>query len=134
MSQKTKLLTEKTCFHCQNETHLLYFRFIEKNIVYFFAKCTKCNYSYRQNCSTEKWKSYIEEDQSLQQLTKHHRIPRSHPKSSDEPWNISLVPLKRHMHFHGLFGTKTPQQIADYLTKVWIDPDWKLIAIRNSHH
>jgi len=133
MSQKTKLLTEKTCFHCDNGTHLLYFRFIEKNIVYFFAKCTKCNYSYRQNCSTEKWKVYIEEDQSLQQITKHHRRPKS-KNGSDCEENISLVPLKKHMHYHGLFNTMEPPQMANYLNKVWIDPAWKIVAIRNSQH
>lgn len=122
MSHKTKLLTEKTCFHCKNETHLLYFRFIEKNIVYYFAKCTKCSYSFRQNCSTEKWKVYIEEDRSLQKLTKHHRKPRV-LNGGDDSKNISLVPLRKHQFFHGLLGTKTPQQIADYLTKIWIDPD-----------
>lgn len=131
MCKKTKLLTERTCYHCKNDYHLLYFRFIEHNIVYFFAKCTKCNYSFRQNCSFEKWKLYQEEDQSLQQLTKHHRKQKAH-NGSDDPRNISLVPLKRHVYFHGLFGNKTPQQIASYLTNVWIDPDYKLIAVKNS--
>lgn len=131
MCKKTKLLIEKTCYHCKNEHHLLYFRFIEHNIVYFFAKCTKCNYSYRQNCSIEKWKLYQEEDQELQELTKHHRRPKSR-NGSDEPANISYVPKKKHMYFHALFGTKSPQQIAEYLTKVWVDPTYKIIAVKNS--
>lgn len=132
MCKKTKLLTERVCNLCQNEHHLLYFRFIEHSIVYFFAKCTKCNYSYRQNCSFEKWKLYQEEDINLQQLTKHHRIPRANPNSTDEKWNISMVPLKKHQAYHTLFGTKNPQQIAEYLSSVWITPSFKLIAVKNS--
>jgi hypothetical protein len=131
MCKKTKLLIEKTCYHCKNDNHLLYFRFIEHNIVYFFAKCTKCNYSFRQNCSIEKWKLYQEEDQFLQELTRHHRKPRS-LNGSDDSSNISLVPKKKHVAYHVLFGTKTPKEIAECLTKIWIDPMYKLIAVKNS--
>ena len=131
MCQKTKLLTERVCHPCGHDRHLLYFRFIEHGTVYYFAKCMKCNYSFRANCTLEKWKLYQEENIILQQLTKHHRIPRSQPNSTENPSNISMVPLKKHQAYHCLFGTKTPQQIADYLNNVWIDPSKKLIVVNS---
>ncbi len=134
MHHKTKLLTERVCHQCQNEHHLLYFRFIEHTIVYFFAKCTKCNYSYRQNCSFEKWKSYIEEHEQIQQLTKHHRIPQSHPNSSNESWNISLVPLKKHQSYHTLFSNDNVYKIAEKLNRIWIDPRFKLVVEKRTEY
>jgi hypothetical protein len=131
MCNKTKLHSERVCFHCQNDRHLLFFRFIEKSIVYYFSKCTKCNYSYRANMSTDKWRQAIEEHMQLQQLTKHHRLPKS-SNGSDKQDNISLVPLKKHQAYHCLFGTKTPQEIARCLTELWIDPSWELLAVKKT--
>jgi hypothetical protein len=79
--------------------------------------------------SYENRQSYIEENESLQEMTKHHRKPKS-KGGSDAPENISIVPKKKHAYFHALFGTKSPQQIADYLTNVWIDSSFKIIAIK----
>lgn len=134
MEHKTKLLTERVCHQCHNEHHLLYFRFIEHSIVYFFAKCTKCNYSYRQNCSFEKWKAYIEEHEQIQQLAKHHRIPQSHHNSSNESWNISLVPLKKHQAYHTLFSNDNVYKIAEKLNRIWINPYFKFVVEKRTEH
>ncbi len=133
MHPQTKLHSEKVCFHCQNERHLLFFRFIEKSLVYYFAKCTKCNYSYRANMSMDKWKQALEEHIQLQQLTRHHRLPKS-SNGSDKLDNISLVPLKKHQYFHGLFGTDDVYKIAEKLNKIWIDPRFELIVREKIPH
>lgn len=129
MCQKTKLLHEKECRICKNPTHLLFFRQIENKLVYYFAKCTKCNYSYRANMTMSEWQEAQKQNIQLQQLTRHHRKPKSHNGSDDES-NISIVPEKKHQYFHGLFGTDSVHQIAKKLNEIWIDPAYKLLVIK----
>jgi len=61
--------------------------------------------------------------------TKHHRKPRS-LGGSNKPANISRVSAKAHTAYHILFGNKQPREIADELNRHWIDPDYRLVAIR----
>jgi hypothetical protein len=64
------------------------------------------------------------------QNTKHHRKCKSH-QGSDNPRNISMVSVKSHQSWYQLFGNKTPDQIARIINKVWIDPDFKFIVVKN---
>lgn len=75
----------------------------------------------------DKWKQALEEHMQLQQLTRHHRNPRSN-NGSDKPENISLVPLKKHQAFHALFSNDDVYKIAEKLNNVWIDPRFELIV------
>ena len=59
---------------------------------------------------------------------RHHRRPRSHG-GSDEPKNISLVPVHQHRAYHCIFANYLPEQVAQILTDVWIDPDYIMIAV-----
>lgn len=129
MCQKTKLLHERECRICTNPQHLLYFRNIEHNLVYYFAKCTKCNYSYRSNMNINEWKKAQEQNTELQKITAHHRRCRSHG-GGDNPENISYVPEKKHQAWHVLFSNKTPAQIVQLLNDVWLPPDVKLFITK----
>jgi hypothetical protein len=62
-------------------------------------------------------------------LSKHHRVPRA-LHGSNAASNISLVTVPQHRAFHQLFGVMTPEEIAKVLTEVWIDPKWKMVAVR----
>ncbi len=57
----------------------------------------------------------------------HHRRPSSRGGTNDES-NISIVPVKVHVAFHGIFSNLSPEAIAQVLTERWIDPDYELIA------
>ena len=60
---------------------------------------------------------------------RHHRKCRSHG-GSDEGENISIVDERQHKAYHLLFGNMRPQQVADKLNGVYIDPEFKLIVVR----
>lgn len=66
-----------------------------------------------------------------QQLTVHHRKPRSRG-GSNEPSNISHVKHNLHMHWHGLFDNHSPEEICEIINLVWIDPDYKFVCIKKS--
>lgn len=60
---------------------------------------------------------------------KHHRKAKSLGGSASER-NISIVPIRLHEAYNSLFGgNATPQQVASILNKVWIDPDYVIVAI-----
>lgn len=59
----------------------------------------------------------------------HHRKPVSR-NGSDDDRNISIVPMKCHVAYHGIFSNLSPEAIAQVLTERWIDPDWEIIARR----
>ena len=65
----------------------------------------------------------------------HHRICRSNGGALFTPsgkLNIIEVNAKRHRLFHRLFNNMTPEQIARYLSEVWLDPDIKLVVVPNT--
>ena len=64
-------------------------------------------------------------------LSKHHRKPKTKGGNS-KPRNISHVPEWQHIAFHQLFGNKQPHEIAEILTRTWIDPDYIIIARRRN--
>ena len=66
----------------------------------------------------------------LGKLSRHHMKPRVR-KGKTEPRNISFIPEKLHTAYHFLFRTMTPSQVAEYLNKHFIDPDFKLICVSN---
>jgi hypothetical protein len=68
-----------------------------------------------------------------QRNNRHHRKPRSLGGTNDSA-NISLVNERKHEYYHGLFTKQdntcmTPQEIAEVLTRVWIDPEFALICV-----
>ena len=64
-------------------------------------------------------------------IDKHHRLPRSRGGSNRNS-NISLVRKDLHVAYHRLFGNATPDEIVEILNKVWIDPAYKLVAVRRN--
>jgi len=65
-------------------------------------------------------------------MDRHHRRAQSlflpGEKGKDDPRNISVVPVELHRAYHRLFRNFDPQQVAELLTRDWIDADWVLIA------
>lgn len=74
-----------------------------------------------------KLRKFLREE--LTHPTNHHRLSKD-KGGGDEPENISIVPQNLHEHFHGLFGTAGPEEIAKVLTDIWIPTTHELIAIR----
>ncbi len=133
---KTKILTERQCYHCQSPKRLLFFRFVEHDNVYFFAKCCNCKHSYRGHMPLKEWKHAHDNEDSLNRLTKHHRLPRSH-NGGDEPENISMVTEKKHQAWHCIFSSKTPEEIVADLNNIWLPPNVKIFITtlsKNKHH
>ena len=64
-------------------------------------------------------------------MSRHHRLPVSRG-GKDEWRNISLVTQTKHDAYHNLFGNMNAQEVASYLTKYWIDPDYFLVAQRKT--
>lgn len=64
-------------------------------------------------------------------IDKHHRLPRSRGGSNRNS-NISLVRKDLHVAYHRLFGNATPDEIVEILNRVWIDPAYKLVAVRRN--
>lgn len=64
-------------------------------------------------------------------IDRHHRLPRSNGGSNSNS-NISLVRKDLHVAYHKLFGNATPDEVAEILNKVWIDPAYKLVAVRRT--
>lgn len=61
-------------------------------------------------------------------MGKHHRKCRSNG-GTDDPQNISIVPVFKHRSYHNLFQNGTPEEVARILNETWIDTDWVLIAV-----
>lgn len=57
----------------------------------------------------------------------HHKRCVSRGGDDDES-NLSIVPVKQHDNYHGLFSNLSPEAIAQVLTERWIPNDWELIA------
>lgn len=64
----------------------------------------------------------------VKKKTNHHRKPVSLGGSSHKS-NISRVTLQKHQCFHLLFANMTPEQIADELNRIWIDPAYRMVAV-----
>jgi len=64
---------------------------------------------------------------SKHSLSEHHRKPRSLGGSSDKR---NLIRIKENCHraWHLLFQAKNPQEIAQLINSIYLDPDWKFEA------
>lgn len=58
----------------------------------------------------------------------HHRKPKCRG-GTDTKENRVVVNKDRHIKFHALFGTMTPEEIAEDLNKFWIDSDYEMRAV-----
>lgn len=63
--------------------------------------------------------------------TKHHRKCLKNG-GDNSPRNIVKVSDKRHRCYHYLFGHMTPEKVAEELSRVWVDPDYKIIAVNRN--
>ena len=61
----------------------------------------------------------------------HHRKPKKLGGSGKitSP-NMAHVPIVKHRAWHTLFGTKTPQEIAETINATWLDPEWEMVAVK----
>ena len=57
----------------------------------------------------------------------HHRKPRS-LGGRREPKNLVRLPHKKHQAWHLLFANFTPQQIADEINRLYLDPDYEIVV------
>jgi hypothetical protein len=46
------------------------------------------------------------------------------------PENISVVPANKHRAWHMLWADKHPEEIAEIINAVWLDPAYKFICVR----
>lgn len=69
------------------------------------------------------------QDKSYSKLSKHHRKPRF-LKGSNEDRNISYLSDYVHRAWHVLFSVKTPREIAETINRLFLDPDYEMIARR----
>ena len=59
----------------------------------------------------------------------HHRRPKAQGGTDTFPFgNLSRVSKRQHAHWHALFGNKTPEQIAHYINKKWLDPAFVFVV------
>ena len=63
------------------------------------------------------------------QIDRHHRLPQSLGGGSYAR-NISYVRHDLHVAYHKLFGNSDPHRVAQILNETWIDPDYKLVAVK----
>lgn len=59
----------------------------------------------------------------------HHRRPRS-LQGTDSPENLVQVSDTKHSAWHTLFSNHTPQEIADIINAVWLDPEFVFLVER----
>ena len=64
-------------------------------------------------------------------LDKHHRKCRSNGGSNSEA-NIAVVRKDLHIAWHKLFANATPEEVAEIISRTWIDPKYKLVAVLRS--
>jgi hypothetical protein len=60
--------------------------------------------------------------------SRHHRRCRAN-NGGDDSSNISIVRDNKHRAFHLLFGSMTPQQIAEELNRTWIESSVRLVVV-----
>ena len=62
-------------------------------------------------------------------LSRHHRRPKS-KNGGNHSENISFVTPHAHRAWHLIAGTETPHRIAEIISDVWLDPAYKLVAVK----
>lgn len=63
----------------------------------------------------------------------HHRKPRS-LGGDDSPRNLVKVPRAKHTAWHTLFANWSPLQIARHINAIWLDADYRLMALTIDEH
>lgn len=64
------------------------------------------------------------------ELSRHHRRPKS-LGGDNSPRNISNIPVHRHRAWHCIAQNHEPVTIAQIINSTYLDPDYKLVALRN---
>ena len=59
----------------------------------------------------------------------HHRKPVSLGGTNDER-NLSELSTSRHRAWHTCFQNWTPERIAQEISRRYIDPDYKMVAVK----
>lgn len=67
-------------------------------------------------------------DRGLGNMSKHHRVCRSHKKGIKN--NTVRISKLAHQSYHNLFLNAYPWEVAEVLNLLFIDPDFKLVAVR----
>ena len=62
-------------------------------------------------------------------MSRHHRRPVSH-KGTSCAMNTVWLPVAKHQAWHTLFGNMGPSEIADEITRLYLDPEWRVVAIK----
>ena len=61
----------------------------------------------------------------------HHKKPIS-LGGTNHPDNLVRVKRSLHSHWHSLFHTMSPEEIAKEINRTWLDPEFKLVVERRS--
>jgi len=77
------------------------------------------------------WKAPTNLREKFERTNRHHRHTR-HQGGGNHKENISVVPISEHQAFNKLFrdGHMPPPQIAEKFSRVWLRPDWEVVARR----
>lgn len=59
----------------------------------------------------------------------HHRKPKARGGKGARGNKIT-VPKHLHIHYHALFQSKDPNQVAKILNETWIDPNFLLVVVK----
>lgn len=62
-------------------------------------------------------------------LTDHHRRPQSLGGTRSKR-NIIRIKENLHRSWHTLFQALPPEEIAKVINAIYLDPDWKFIAVK----
>jgi hypothetical protein len=65
-----------------------------------------------------------------EKMNNHHRRPRSRGGLTINP-NISNVSQVKHRAWHTLFENMTPEEIAEEINRVWIDPNYHFVCVKH---
>jgi hypothetical protein len=71
----------------------------------------------------------LSEESSKFRLSDHHRKPKS-VGGKTTARNISRIPINRHQSWHTLFDNKHPDEIAEIINDIYLDPDYEFVCIR----
>jgi len=63
----------------------------------------------------------------MKEMDKHHRKPRS-IGGKNKPRNVIMIQQNLHRAWHTLFGNMSAPEIANLITAVYLDPDYRMVA------
>lgn len=79
------------------------------------------------------FRQYYEQIKEAEEQTgaphdKHHRRMKCHGGGMKRE-NISIVKREDHVHFHAMFGSMTPQEIAEHINRIWIPKEYMFVCV-----